>query len=85
MGTDLGAAYHVYGLRWIPGPSLSWQVDGTQIGQVTSAQAPIPADPMELILALDVASPSTSGWHTPEDGTTPSPSVMRVAEVQVYQ
>ena len=66
MGTDLGAAYHVYGLKWVPGQSLTWYVDGTQIGQVTSAQAPIPDDPMELIVALDVASPSTSGGAPPK-------------------
>jgi hypothetical protein len=85
MGTDLGAGYHVYGLKWIPGRSITWYVDGTQIGRVTSAEAPIPDDPMELLINLDVASSRTAGWHSPQNRTSPSPSVMRIAQVQVYQ
>ena len=85
MKTDLGAGYHVYGLRWIPGRSITWYVDGTRIGQVTRAEAPIPDDPMELLINLDVASSRTSGWHSTPNGASPSPSVMRIAQVKVYQ
>lgn len=84
-GTDLGAGYHIYGLKWVPGQSITWYLDGVQIGQITSAEATIPSDPMELLIDLDVASPGTSGWHSVPDATTLSPSTMNVAEVQVYQ
>jgi len=84
-GVDLGSGLHVYGVDWQPGSSLSYYVDGTQVGQITSAQCAISDEPMELILDLQVADSSASGWHTVADSTTPSPSVMQVGEVQVYQ
>lgn len=84
-GVDLGAGYHIYGIDWVPGQSITWYLDGKPVGMLTSAQAPIPNEPMELILDLDVASPTTAGWHTVYDSTTPSPAVVNVAEVQVYR
>jgi len=85
VGTDLAAGYHVYGLRWVPGQSITWYVDDKVVGAVTRAQAPIPDEPMELILDLQVATSSASDWRTTADGSTPSPSSMQVAEVQVYR
>jgi len=85
VNVDLSADYHVYGLNWVPGQSITWYLDGRQVGQVTSAEYPIPDEPMELILSLYVASSLASGWHQAYDALTPSPSVMAVAEVQVYQ
>jgi Glycosyl hydrolases family 16 len=85
VGVDLSAAYHVYGLKWVAGQSITWYLDGQQVGQITSAQATIPDEPMELILSLYVATSLTSGWHTPYGPSTPSPSRMSVADVQVYQ
>jgi beta-glucanase (GH16 family) len=84
-GVDLGAGYHIYGIDWVPGQSITWYLDGKPVGMLTSAQAPSPDEPMELILDLDVASPTTAGWHTVYDATTPSPAVLDVAEVQVYR
>ncbi len=83
-GIDLAAGFHVYGVAWVAGQSLTYYVDGTQVGQITSSQCGISDEPMEIILDLQVAI-NTSGWHTLEGPTTPSPSVMQVSEVQVYQ
>jgi beta-glucanase (GH16 family) len=82
--TDLTAGFHIYGVNWIPGQSVTWYLDGKQIGQVTSAQYPIPNEPMELIIDLQVANSSASGWRTIFDDSTPSPSTMSIAGVQVY-
>ena len=84
-GINLGTAYHVYGIDWIPGRSITWYLDGKPVGMLTSSETAIPNEPMELIMDLDVAGPTTAGWHTTVDGTTPSPAVTSVAEVQVYR
>jgi hypothetical protein len=34
---------------------------------------------------LQVANGTASSWRTAEDASTPSPSAMEVAEVQVYR
>ena len=83
-GANLTAGYHVYGMNWIPGRSITWYLDRRVVGQITSAQTPIPKEPMELILDLQVANTTASSWRTAADATTPSPSTMEVAEVQVY-
>ena len=82
---DLADGYHIYGLKWIPGVSLTWYVDGVQIGQVTSSQTVISDEPMQIIMTLQVANSSAAAWHTTYDSSTPSPSTMEIAEVQVYQ
>jgi beta-glucanase (GH16 family) len=84
-GVDLAAGYHVYGLRWVPGKSITWYVDNKVVGSLTSAQSAIPNEPMELILDLQVADNAASGWITTAGASTPSPSTLQVAEVQVYR
>ncbi|MGA2520237.1 MAG: glycoside hydrolase family 16 protein [Acidimicrobiales bacterium] len=84
-GANLTAGYHVYGVAWVPGQSVTWYLDGVQVGRVTSAQVPIPDEPMELILDLQVADSAAQGWITTDDATTPSPSVLQVAAVAVYR
>ncbi|RWP79945.1 family 16 glycosylhydrolase [Mesorhizobium sp.] len=84
-GVDLTAGFHTYGLDWEPGQSITWYLDGKQIGQVTSAQAPIPDQPMELILSNQVANSNAAGWHTTLDSSTPSSMQMQIDEVQLYQ
>jgi beta-glucanase (GH16 family) len=83
-GVDLSARFHVYGVAWVPGESLTYYLDGNQVGQITSAEFTISNEPMEVILDLQVAQ-NANGWHTLAGASTPSPSVMRVSEVQVYQ
>ena len=84
-GVDLAAGYHVYGLKWVPGKSITWYVDNKVVGSLTNAQSSIPNEPMELILDLQVANQTASGWRTTADPSSPSPSALQVAEVQVYR
>jgi len=84
-GVDLTAAFHTYAIDWQPGKSITWYLDGKQVGQVTSAQAPIPNEPMELMLSNTVANSSTSGWHTALDSSTPSTMQMQIDSIQLYQ
>lgn len=84
VGVDLTGGYHVYGLEWVPGQSITWYLDGTQVGQVTSSEASIPTEPMELIMDLQVANASTAGWHTVVDSSTPTTTQMMIRSVQVY-
>ena len=84
-GVDLSSGFHTYGLDWVPGQSITWYFDGQQVAQVTSAQFPIPNEPMELIINNGMANAQTSGWHTQVDGTTGSSSDLVVRSIQVYQ
>src|SRR5271166_1687433 len=84
-GVDLSAGFNTYGIDWVPGQSITWYLNGQQVGQVTSAQTTIPDEPMELIMSNEVANSSASGWHTTMDGSTPNSMPMQVADVQLYQ
>ncbi|WP_143201593.1 glycoside hydrolase family 16 protein, partial [Bradyrhizobium sp. NAS96.2] len=84
-GIDLTAGFHTYGINWVPGQSITWYLDGKQIATVTSAQVPIPNEPMQLIMSNQVANSNTAGWHTALDSSTPSSMQMQIAEVQLYQ
>lgn len=84
-GADLAAGYHTYGLAWVPGQSITWYLDGAQVGRITSAQLSIPNEPMELIVTLAVANSTASGWRTAYDASTPSPSTMEISDFQVWQ
>lgn len=85
IGTNVSQGYHVYGVRFIPGQSITWFLDGVQRFKVTAGGGVgIPALPYELMLNVAVASPVASGYHTlPGSGT--SKGVMRVAEVQAWK
>ena len=82
--TNLTTGFNTYGLNWVPGQSITWYLNGAVIGQVTSAQATIPSEPMELIMNLQVAHANTSSWHTVYNASTPVNSDMLVSGVQVY-
>ena len=84
-GVDLTAAYHTYGINWVPGKSITWYLDGNQIATVTSAQVPIPNQPMQLIMSNQVANSNTAGWHTALNSSTPASMQMQVDEIQLYQ
>jgi Glycosyl hydrolases family 16 len=85
LGFDATAGYHNYGVQWKPGVGIYGFVDGKLVWTVTQAQVPggIVAQPYEMILNLQVATASDSGWHTVPTATSPSGS-MEIAEVQGY-
>jgi beta-glucanase (GH16 family) len=84
-GIDLTAGYNTYGLDWVPGRSITWYLNGVQIAQVTSAQATIPNEPMEVLVGNQVANSNASGWHTILDSSTPNSTQMQIGDVQLYQ
>lgn len=84
-GVDLTADFHTYAIDWQPGKSITWYLDGKQMAQVTSAQLPIPKEPMELILDSQWANSKAAGWHSTVDSTTPTTTHMLVDGVQLYQ
>jgi beta-glucanase (GH16 family) len=84
-GVDLTAGFHTYGIDWVPGKSITWYLDGKQMAQVTSAEMPIPSQPMQLIMDNQVANSNTSGWHTVLNDATPSSMQMQVDAVQLFQ
>jgi beta-glucanase (GH16 family) len=85
VGTDLTAGYNTYAINWVPGKSITWYLNGKETEQITSAQAKIPNEPMELIFSEAAAGPSTRGWHTVTDQSTPGQMAMMVNDVQLYQ
>jgi beta-glucanase (GH16 family) len=84
-GFDLTAGFHTYGINWLPGQSITWYLDGKQMAQLTSAQATIPSEPMELIMNNGVANTNATGWHSTLDSSTPYSMQMQVDEIQLYQ
>ena len=83
-GVDLSGGYHIYGVEFIPGRSITGYFDGRQVWQIpASSGTTITGEPYEIILQLEVASQQASGGHTTTSGATPSAS-MEVAEVQAY-
>ena len=81
---DVTAGYHIYGFQFIPGRSFTVYLDGWPVWQVdASSGITITAEPYEIILELQVAWVTATGWHTLTTGSTPSAS-MDIAEVQAY-
>jgi uncharacterized repeat protein (TIGR02543 family) len=84
VGTDLTAGYNTYGFQFIPGQSITAYLNGQQVWQVLASNGvTITGEPYEIILELQVASASTSGFHTVTNSSTPTSS-MEVSEVQAY-
>jgi hypothetical protein len=80
----MSAGMHVYGTQFLPGTSITEYFDGSQMNQTLgSSGVTIPAGTYELMLQLEVAASSASGWHTVTNANTPT-SAMKIAEVQVY-
>ncbi len=83
-GTDLSTGYNTYGIQYLPGKSITEYLNGRQVLQVqASSGVTISAGTYELMLQLEVASSTASGWHTVTNSGTPT-STMKVAEVQIY-
>jgi len=84
LGFDVSAGYHVYGVQYVPGQSITAYVDGKQVYQLlASSIVTITSEPYQIMLELQVATQQTSGWHTVTNVGTPS-STMTVDEVQAY-
>ncbi len=84
LGFDTTAGFHVYGVRFIPGQSITWYVDGDPVYQLlASSSVTITSEPYQIMLELQVATQQTAGWHTVTNANTP-PSTMQIAEVQAY-
>jgi beta-glucanase (GH16 family) len=84
-GIDLTAGFNTYGIDWVPGKSITWYLNGKEMAQVTSAQMPIPTEPMELIMDNQVANSNAAGWHTALDSSTPASMPMQINGIQLYQ
>ncbi len=84
-GTNLTSGYNTYAINWIPGQSITWYLNGTEMGEITSAQHTIPDEPMELIMCNSVGNSNSSSWRTSLDSSTPQSMPMEVADVQLYQ
>jgi beta-glucanase (GH16 family) len=85
VGTNLSSGFNTYAIDWEPGKSITWYLNGQQVGQITSAQAPIPDEPMEVIMDNAVANSAASSFRTVADSSTPSTMPMQVGDVQLYQ
>jgi hypothetical protein len=84
-GVDLTSGFHTYGVYWVPGQSVTWYLDGSQVARATSADFTIPSQQESLLMNLSVCSSACAGWHPPYDASTPNNSVMEVRSVAVWQ
>jgi hypothetical protein len=81
---NMSAGYHVYGFQWIPGQSVTAFFDGHEVWQaLASSSVTITPEPYEIILAIQIASQKTAGWHSFANASTKMSS-MDIAEVQAY-
>jgi beta-glucanase (GH16 family) len=79
-GVDLSAAYHIYGMAYVPGKSVTMYIDGKQVARFTSS---VPTGAYTLVATMQIAQ-NASGWHTVVSSQTPSPLSMKITEVQVW-
>ena len=75
----MDAGFDVYGMQYIPGRSIKTYFNGKLVGSWTRN---ISTTPYEIVIWNTQASAKASGFHTA--GQSPAPSVLSVAEVQVY-
>jgi beta-glucanase (GH16 family) len=75
----MNAGFNVYGMEYIPGRSIKTYFNGRLVGSWTRD---ISTTPYEIVIWNAQASANASGFHT--TGEPGDPSVLSVAEVQVY-
>jgi beta-glucanase (GH16 family) len=75
----MNAGFNTYGMQYIPGRSIKTYFNGRLVGSWTQN---ISTTPYEIVIWNTQAAANTSGYHT--TGESPDPSVLSVAEVQVY-
>lgn len=76
---DLSGGFHIYGLQYDPGRSLTVYFDGWKVARFTQD---VPTWPLQLVISLGVASSSAASYHTVG---SPAPSAMQVSEIQFYR
>lgn len=74
-GTSLAGAWHTFGLNWLPGTSLTFYLDGANVGSITADV--LPATAMTIVVSMGVGS-----WSAPADATTPATATMQVDYVR---
>jgi beta-glucanase (GH16 family) len=75
----MNAGFNTYGMQYIPGRSIKTYFNGRLVGSWTQD---VSTTPYEIVIWNTQAAANTSGYHT--TGESPDPSVLSVAEVQVY-
>jgi len=81
-GVDLSAAYHTYGIQYLPGKSIKMYLDGNLMTTFTSS---IPSVQYGLIISNTMANSNASGWHTVADPVNhPGPFEYDIDDVQIY-
>ena len=82
-GEDLSAAYHTYGVEYIPGKSWTAYLDGKQMASWTTG---VPTNAKyQVLIDMEIAGPSANGWHTVADPVNhPGPYELDVDDVQIY-
>jgi beta-glucanase (GH16 family) len=77
----LDTGYHIYGMEIIAGKSMKFYLDGTLVSQTTVG---VPTEPWELVIWNAFATSAASGYHSTGNASALTPSILHVAEVQVY-
>jgi beta-glucanase (GH16 family) len=75
----MNSEFNTYGMEYIPGRSIKTYFNGKLVGSWTQD---ISTTPYEIVIWNAQATVNASGFHT--IGKSPDPSVLDVAEVQVY-
>jgi beta-glucanase (GH16 family) len=75
----MNAGFNIYGLQYIPGRSIKTYFNGRLVGSWTQD---ISTTPYEIVIWNTEANGNASGYHT--TGESLDPSILSVAEVQVY-
>ena len=79
-GVDLSAAYHTYGMEYIPGQSIKMYLDGVLEATYTKN---IPTGAYTMLMDLEVAGSKAAGWHTVAGNS--GQFELDISEVQVYK
>jgi hypothetical protein len=87
-GVNMSSAYHIYGGHFVVGSGMTNYIDNTALVPPSGAgtnpiTGAVVATEYSLMLTLQVAKSSTSGWHTVPGSSPPNYSWL-IDEVQVY-
>jgi len=83
-GTAFNADFHVYGLDWEP-DHMTWYIDGVAKHTTLSGNFPIPSDPMNVVLSVQMQRDDNSWFGDPFDARAAYPNNTQVDWVRVWQ